>query len=96
MSQNVIPERKENINLQCKLELGLCHSSGFLQQMSGSVHMGFVMDEVALGQDFFGVLQFFPVSTFPSLLHTYAFVICGINKGPIEAQFDTCLTPSQQ
>jgi hypothetical protein len=36
---------------------------------SGSVHVRFVVDKVALGQGFPPVLQFFPVSFIPPLLH---------------------------
>jgi hypothetical protein len=35
----------------------------------GSVHVGFVVDKVALGQVFPRVLQFYPVSFIPPLLH---------------------------
>jgi hypothetical protein len=35
----------------------------------GSVHVGFVVDKVALGQGFLLVLRFFPVSFFPPVLH---------------------------
>jgi hypothetical protein len=35
----------------------------------GSVHVGFVVDKVALGQVFLRVLRFFPVSFIPSVLH---------------------------
>jgi hypothetical protein len=46
-----------------------CGGPGFAP---GSVHLGFVVDEVALGQGFFfRVLRFTPVSIIPSGLHTY-------------------------
>jgi hypothetical protein len=35
----------------------------------GSIHEGFVVDKVALGQVFLRVLQFYPVSIIPPLLH---------------------------
>jgi hypothetical protein len=35
----------------------------------GSVHVGFVVDKVALGHVFLGVLRFSPVSFVPPLLH---------------------------
>jgi hypothetical protein len=37
----------------------------------GSVHVGFVVDKVALGQGFLGVLQFAPVRIIPPWLHTH-------------------------
>jgi hypothetical protein len=39
-----------------------------------SVRVGFVMDKVALGQDFFCVLRFSPVSIIPPVLHTHTYV----------------------
>jgi hypothetical protein len=38
---------------------------------SGSVHVGFVVDKVALGQVFLQVLRFFPVNFIPPVLHYY-------------------------
>jgi hypothetical protein len=35
----------------------------------GSVHVGFVVDKVALGQVFLRVLRFLPVSFIPPVLH---------------------------
>jgi hypothetical protein len=35
----------------------------------GSVHVGFVVDKVALGQVFPRVLRFFPVNFIPPVLH---------------------------
>jgi hypothetical protein len=35
----------------------------------GSVHVGFVVDKVALGQDFPLVLRFYPVNFIPPVLH---------------------------
>jgi hypothetical protein len=37
----------------------------------GSVHVGFVVDKVALGQVLLRVLRFFPVNITPPLLHTH-------------------------
>jgi hypothetical protein len=39
--------------------------------MSGSVHVGVVMDKVELGQVFLRVFRFSPVSVIPPLLHTH-------------------------
>ena len=36
---------------------------------SGSVHVGFVVDKVSLGQVFPRVLRFFPVNSIPTVLH---------------------------
>jgi hypothetical protein len=38
---------------------------------SGSIHVGFVVDKVALGQVFLRVLRFSPVNIIPPLLHIY-------------------------
>jgi hypothetical protein len=42
---------------------------GGLDSIPGSVNVGFVVDKVALGQVFFGVLQFSPVNFIPPVLH---------------------------
>jgi hypothetical protein len=42
----------------------------------GSVHVGFVVDKVALGQVFLRVLPFYPVSIIPPWLYMLI-VICG-------------------
>jgi hypothetical protein len=39
--------------------------------MPRSVHVGFVVDKVALGQVFLWVLRFFPVNIIPPWLHTH-------------------------
>jgi hypothetical protein len=46
-----------------------------------SVHVGFVVDKVALGQVFLRVLQFSTVSIIPPCPHTY--IIWGINNGHV-------------
>jgi hypothetical protein len=38
---------------------------------TGSIHVGFVVDKVALAQVFLRVLQFCPASIIPPLLHTH-------------------------
>ena len=40
-----------------------------------SVHVRFVVENMALGQDFLPVLQFSPVSTIPPILHTHSCTI---------------------
>ena len=40
------------------------------------VHMGFMVDKVALGQVFLRVLWFFPVCTIPPMLHIHILFIC--------------------
>jgi hypothetical protein len=53
-----------------------------------SVHVGFVVDQVALGQDFPRVLRFSPVSFFPPVLHytekrkTLIIFITGLHNKP--------------
>jgi hypothetical protein len=50
--------------------------AGFSLQRPGftarSVHVGFVIDKMELGQVFLKVLLFFPVSIITLLLHTHA------------------------
>jgi hypothetical protein len=59
----------------------------------GSIHVGFVVDRVALGQDFLRVLRFSPVSIIPSGLHTHMSpggrTICPL----VAAVQRHCLTP---
>jgi hypothetical protein len=38
---------------------------------TGSVHVGFVVDKVALGKGFFPILQFFTANIIPPWLHTH-------------------------
>jgi hypothetical protein len=53
-----------------KLSVGPCHGSSRRSGFEpGSVHVGFVMDKVALGQVFPRVLRFSPVNFIPPLLH---------------------------
>jgi hypothetical protein len=39
-----------------------------------SVHVGFVVNKVALGQVFLPVLSFSPVNVIPAMLHTLSFI----------------------
>jgi hypothetical protein len=41
--------------------------------VAGSVHLGFVVDNVALGQVFRRVLRYFPVSIIPPRLYTHLY-----------------------
>jgi hypothetical protein len=41
-----------------------------------SVHVGFMVDNVALGQVFLSVLLFSSVSVIPPMLHTHSFIYC--------------------
>jgi hypothetical protein len=63
-----------------------------------SVHVGFVVEKVALGKIFLPVFRFFPVSIIPPLLHIYSCIIWGLDKGPIRGQVPQRhnLNPSQQ
>jgi hypothetical protein len=54
---------------------------------SRSVHVGFVVDEVALGQVFLRGLRFYPVTIILPLLHIHSYVIWGMDKGSVTAQF---------
>jgi hypothetical protein len=65
--------------------------------MHGSVHVGFVVDKVALGQVLFQILWFSPVNIIPPLLifgfplstsFHHCFIIWGMNNRPIR---DNCL-----
>jgi hypothetical protein len=52
----------------------------------GSVHVGFVLDKVVLGQVFLRVLRFSPVSFIPSVLHYLEKIIIfitGLHKKPL-------------
>jgi hypothetical protein len=56
---------------QAPIHEGLCHGSGRpLTADPGRVHLGFVVDKVALGQVFPQVLLFFPVSFIPPVHYT--------------------------
>jgi hypothetical protein len=50
---------------------------------SRSVHVGFVLDEVALRQVFLRVLRFSPVIIIPPLLHIHSCIIWGMDRGPV-------------
>lgn len=58
------------------------------------VHMGFVVEKVAVGQVFLRVLRFFPVIVILLLLHIHSSIICGMDSAPLP-QRDS-LIPSQQ
>jgi hypothetical protein len=45
------------------------------------------VDKVAWGEDFFYVLQFFPVYIIPLLHHIHSYIRWGWTKGPSEDQF---------
>jgi hypothetical protein len=47
------------------------------------VHVGFVVDKVAMGQVFLPGLRFFPVSIIPPLLHIHLCISWGIDNGPV-------------
>jgi hypothetical protein len=53
---------------------------------SRSVHVGFVVDKVALGQVFLLVLRFCPVSIILPLLHIHSFIIWGVDSGPVSGR----------
>jgi hypothetical protein len=69
--------------------MGPCHGSaslhGGLAFTARSVHMGFVLDKVALGQVFLPVLRFSLVSIIPPMLHIYSCrpIIWGVDNGPV-------------
>jgi hypothetical protein len=55
-----------------------------------SIHVGFVVDKVALGQIVLLVLRFSPVNIIPPLLHYSSMYQMGDGqRGPLEAKFHT-------
>jgi hypothetical protein len=56
---------------------------------SRKVHVGFVVDKVALVQVFLLDVRLSPVNIIPSMLHTYSrgLIIWGMEKGPLETEF---------
>jgi len=44
------------------------------QSQSQAVHVGFVVEKVALKQDFLRILWISPVSSVPPMLHSYSFI----------------------
>jgi hypothetical protein len=60
--------------------------------------MGFVVEQVTLGQVFLQVLQFSPVSIIPQMLHVHSHTIWGLDNWPVSGPFPQrhSLTPLQQ
>jgi hypothetical protein len=50
-----------------------------------AVHVGFVVDKVALGQVFLPVLLLYAASIIPPLLHIDSCIIWGMNNGPVSS-----------
>jgi hypothetical protein len=50
------------------------------------VHVGFVVDKVALGQVFLRVLRFSPVNTIQPLLHIHSCIIWELVSGPVSGR----------
>jgi hypothetical protein len=52
--------------------------------MPRSVHVGLVVEKVALGQVSLRDLRFYPVNIIAPMLHIHSCIIWGIDKGPFE------------
>jgi hypothetical protein len=64
------------------------HSSAEARFAPGSVHVGFAVEKLALGQGFPPSLSVSPVNIIPPLLHIHSSrpIIWGVHKGPLAAQ----------
>jgi hypothetical protein len=51
-----------------------------------SVHVGFVVGKVALGQDFLRVPWFFPVNVISPMLNIHSRIIWRMDNGPISGR----------
>jgi hypothetical protein len=64
--------------------------AGFLPRRPGfaprAAYVGFMMDKVALGQVFIGVLQFSPVGIIPPLLQIHSCSIWELDNGPVRGR----------
>ena len=56
--------------VKCLWIVAPCNDTAGLWCDSWTVHLRFVVDKIALGQVFFQVLRFYPVSIIPPLVHT--------------------------
>jgi hypothetical protein len=63
-----------------------------------SVHVGFVVDTVALRPIYFLVIQFSPINMIPPLLHIHSYISCGMEEGSIKSRVlqSQSVTPSQK
>jgi hypothetical protein len=77
-----LPQTEYDMNRQIKSYL----RSGFATR---AVHVGFVVDKVALGQVSLGVLRLSPVSIIPPLLHIHSCIILRLGNGPISGRNST-------
>jgi hypothetical protein len=89
-----------NIQFDRRLPITLGQRIFFSPRRSGAapraVHVGFVVDKVALGRVFLRVLRVSHVSIIPPLLHIHSRIIWGWTMGPIAAAVPQShsLTPS--
>jgi hypothetical protein len=54
-----------------------------------AVRAGFVMDEVALGQDFLRGPRFSFVTVIPPLLHMHSCIVWGVGNWPVKGRSST-------
>lgn len=87
------------IQFTCKLSDGRHFekaSVAFSQRKNGfaatEVHVGFLVNKVALGQVFLPVLRLSPVSTIPPLLHIDSYTLWGLDKGFVSGRSFTDMT----
>jgi hypothetical protein len=72
--KNRLPKNGNTAYIGCDLQIGLCKVSASYRGISRSVPVGFVEDEVLLGQVTVRVILFSPLNIIPQLLHTHLHV----------------------
>jgi hypothetical protein len=91
MSENILNIVKQHfVKNSMKLEKS--------STMPRSVHVGFVVDEVALGLVFLSVLRFYTISITPPMRHIHSCNILGMDNGPVSSPIPEgqSLTTSEQ